>query len=99
MTSVKRVIFIKHSFTHACTNITQTVSHTNTHTILVFTGLDFGCSQSLAAFISVGLDTIYYQLFFLVSPSWSVSLSSYVSGCGLTAAEFSDSVGVRVLWL
>lgn len=73
-----------------------------THTILLFAGLDFGSRRSWAAFISVCLDTIYYQLFILVSSSVSVSLSSYLSGCGLTAAEvfrqFSSVCGSS-LWL
>lgn len=76
-------MFIKRSFTCTCTNISHTHSqtlslpHTYTHIIILFTGLDFGSSHSRAAFISVCLDTIYYQLFILVfSPSLCLSLSS-----------------------
>lgn len=37
-----------------------------THIIILFIGLDFDGSHSQAAFISICLDTIYYQLFILV---------------------------------
>lgn len=77
----------------AQTSFTHTQTLPRTHIIILFTGLDFGSRHSRAAFISVCLDTIYYQLFILVS------VSSYLSGYGLTAAGFSDSFGVCVVWL
>lgn len=92
--SVKRVIFTKHQFAHACSNCSQkhrlsfSLSHTLTHVIALFTGLNFGSSHSQAAFISVCLDTIYYQLFTLVlSPSLRVCLA---------AAGYSDGLRVCV---
>lgn len=61
---------------------------THTHVIALFTGLNFGSSHSQAAFISVCLDTIYYQLFTLVlSPSLRVCLA---------AAGYSDGLRVCV---
>lgn len=94
--SVKRVIFIKHQFAHACSNCSQkhrlsfslSLFLTHTHVIALFTGLNFGSSHSQAAFISVCLDTIYYQLFTLVlSPSLRVCLA---------AAGYSDGLRVCV---
>lgn len=82
MTGVEIVIFVKHSFAHA-----QHLSHA---VIILFIGLDFDSSHSQAVFISICLDTIYYQLFFLVL-SLSVSLSFR-----LLAAGFPDSRGMCV---
>lgn len=71
---------------------TQSLWHSHTHTVVLFTGLDFGSSHSRAAFISVCLDTIYYQLFILVLRSVFLFVSLWAHYCWI----FRQSLGVCV---
>lgn len=79
----EKVIFIKPQFRHASSNTSQRPAlffplwHTNT--IAPFTAPDFGSGHSRPAFISICLDTIYYQLLIpVLSTSFFLFVGSFV---------------------
>lgn len=67
-----------------------------THIIILFIGLDFDGSLSQAAFISICLDTIYYQLFILVFSPLCLTVFLFV-GCWVFRQSRHASLSVTLL--